>query len=72
MVDARFMNEVIRVCEPVHGGDLTKIEEGPKHIVAQLTSLRAFRSPLKHLAKALSGGMLGTVVTPGLLCGEDD
>jgi len=67
------MNEVIRVCEPVHGGDLTKIEEGPKHIVAQLTSLRAFRSPLKHLAKALSEGMIGTVVTPAdLLCGEDD
>jgi len=72
VVDARFVDEVIRVCEPVHGGDLTEIEEEPKHVVVQLTSLRAFRSSLKHLVRALSEGVADTVMVPvGLLGGGD-
>jgi len=72
VVDTRFVNEVIRVCEPVHGSNLTGIEEEFKHIVVQLTSLRAFRSSLKHLVRALSEGVVDTVVVPvGLLGGGD-
>jgi len=33
VVDARFVNEVVRVCEFVHGSDLTEIEEESKHNV---------------------------------------
>jgi len=64
MVDARFMDEVIRVCELVRDGDLTEIEEECKDIVVQLTSLRAFRSSLKHRVKALSGGGTDVEVAP--------
>lgn len=54
VVDARFVDEVIWVHEPVQGGDLAKIEQEPKHIVVQLTSLRAFRSSSKHRVRTLS------------------
>ena len=64
MVDARFVNEVIRVCELVRNGDLAEIEEGFKAIVFQLTSSRAFRSSLKHRLKTLSGGTADAEVAP--------
>lgn len=69
------MNKVIRVCKLVQDGDLTKakVEKESEHIVGQLTSLRAFRSSLKHRVKTLSGGAADAEVAPvGLRRGEDD
>ena len=43
MVEVRFVNEVIRVCEVFHNGDLTEIEEDSKDIIFQ-PILCAFRS----------------------------
>lgn len=56
MVNARFMDEVIRVCESIRDRDLTEIEERSERVTVQLTSSRAFKSSLKHRVKALSGG----------------
>ena len=73
MADARFMDEVIRVGELVREGNLTEIEGESKHIIVQLTSLRAFMSSLKHRVNALSGGGTGVEVEPaGRGGGEDD
>jgi len=70
MVNARFMDEVILLCEPIRDGDLTEIEKESTHIAVQLTSLRAFRSSLKHRVVALSGGADVEMVGRG--SGEDD
>jgi len=72
MVDARFMDEVIRVRELVRDGDLTEIEGESKHIIVQLTSLRAFMSSLKHRVKAPSGRGTDVEVAPAGRTGEDD
>ena len=74
VVDARFVNEVVRVCEFVRGGDLVRVdvEEGSMHTVGRLTSSRAFRSSLKHRVKTLSGGEADADVAPaGLRRGKD-
>lgn len=72
VVDARFVNEVIGICELVHDGDLTEIEGESKYIIIQLTSLRTFRSSLKHLVKIQSEGASVTAVAPaGLLSSEN-
>jgi len=65
MVNAHFVDEVIRVRELVRDSDLTEIEGGSTRIIAQLTSLRAFMSSSKHRVKALSGGGTDVETAPG-------
>lgn len=72
VMDTRFVNKVIWVSEIIRDSDLTKIEKEFKYITAKITSLRAFRSSLKHLVRTSFEGAIATTAAPaGPLSDED-
>lgn len=59
MMDASFMDKVIRVFELALLGNLfVGTEKYSQSIIIKLTSLRDFRSSLKHLVNIFSGEVL--------------
>lgn len=73
VMDTRFVNEIVWVSEIIRHGDLTKIEKRSKYITVKITSLRAFRSSLKHLVRTSFEGATAITAAPaGLLSDEDD